>query len=187
MDKGAKDKLAGSPGENGVGQDDQKDLHSRTGRDETKRKTQERMEKRSGKRSSQSVGSEKMERVGNRQGQMERYCSTGQSPQRAVAPAEEVAAQCNTYQRFAWKLLLPFAGYNWLSVCWCVYITPGSTDFGFAHQSEKELHSPDSCAQDVSRLPTPLWSVHLPMRSSQTRKIVLGVCREMETESGCQY
>jgi hypothetical protein len=64
MDKGAKDKLAGSPGENG-GQDAQNDLHSRTGRDETKRKTQERMERRSGKRSS-SVGSEKMERVGNR-------------------------------------------------------------------------------------------------------------------------
>ena len=34
MDKGAKDKLAGSPGESGGGQDDQKDLHSRTGRDE---------------------------------------------------------------------------------------------------------------------------------------------------------
>jgi len=38
MDKGAKDKLAGSRGENGGGQDAQKDLHSRTGRDETKRK-----------------------------------------------------------------------------------------------------------------------------------------------------
>ena len=46
------------------------------------------MERRSGKRSS-SVGSEKMESVGDRQGQMERYCSTGQSPQRAVAPTEE--------------------------------------------------------------------------------------------------
>jgi hypothetical protein len=46
------------------------------------------MERRSGKRSS-SVGSEKMERVGDRQGQIERYCSTGQSPQRAVAPMEE--------------------------------------------------------------------------------------------------
>ena len=46
------------------------------------------MERRSGRRSS-SVGSEKMERVGDRQGQMERYCSTGQSPQRAVAPTEE--------------------------------------------------------------------------------------------------
>jgi len=41
-----------------------KDLHSTTRRDETKRKTQERME-RSGKRSS-SVGGEKMERVGDR-------------------------------------------------------------------------------------------------------------------------
>jgi hypothetical protein len=40
----------------------QKDIHSRTGRDETKRKTQERMERRSRKRSS-SDGSEKMERV----------------------------------------------------------------------------------------------------------------------------
>jgi len=43
---------------------------------------------RSGKRSS-SAGSEKMERVGDRQGNVERYCSTGQSPQRAVAPTEE--------------------------------------------------------------------------------------------------
>jgi hypothetical protein len=65
MDKGAKDKLAGSPEENGGGQDAQKDLHSRTGRDETKRKTQERMERRSGKRSSSAV-SEKMVRVGGR-------------------------------------------------------------------------------------------------------------------------
>ena len=65
MDKGTKDKLAGSPGENGRGWDAQTDLHSRTGRDESKRKTQERMERRSGKRSS-SVGSEKMERVGDR-------------------------------------------------------------------------------------------------------------------------
>jgi hypothetical protein len=65
MDKGAKDKLAGSPGENGGGQDAQNDLHSRTGRDETKGKTQEKMERRSGKRSS-CVGSEKMERVGDR-------------------------------------------------------------------------------------------------------------------------
>ena len=88
MDKGAKDKLAGSPGENGGGQDAQKDLHSRTGREETKRKTQERMERRSGKRSL-SVGSEKMQRVAERYGQMERYYSTGQSPQRAVAPTEE--------------------------------------------------------------------------------------------------
>jgi hypothetical protein len=65
MDKGAKDKLAGSPGENGVGQDAQKDLHSRTGRVETKRRIQETVERRSGKRSS-SVGREKMERVDDR-------------------------------------------------------------------------------------------------------------------------
>jgi hypothetical protein len=63
MDKGAKDKLARSPGENGGGQDAQKDLHSRTGRYETKRKTQERI-KRSRKRSS-SAGSETIERVGD--------------------------------------------------------------------------------------------------------------------------
>ena len=87
MDKEAKVKLAGSPGENGE-QDAQKDLHSRTARDETKRKTQERMDRRSRKRSL-SARSEKMERVGDRQGKMERYCSTGQSPQRAVVPMEE--------------------------------------------------------------------------------------------------
>jgi len=40
-------------------------LHSRTGRDEKKGKTQEKMEGGSGKRSS-SAGSEKMERVGGR-------------------------------------------------------------------------------------------------------------------------
>jgi hypothetical protein len=35
--KGAKDKLAGSPGENGGAQDAQKDVHSRTGRDGEKK------------------------------------------------------------------------------------------------------------------------------------------------------
>jgi hypothetical protein len=64
MDKGAKVKFAGSPGEYGGGQDAQKDLQSRTGLDETKRKTQERMERRSRKRSLRA-GSEKMERVGD--------------------------------------------------------------------------------------------------------------------------
>jgi len=59
MDKRAKDKLVRAPRENGG------DFHSRTGRDEKKRKTQEKMEKRSRKRSS-SAGSEKMERVGGR-------------------------------------------------------------------------------------------------------------------------
>ena len=45
MDKRAKDKLVRSPGWNGGGQDDQKDLHPRTGRDEKKGKTQEKMER----------------------------------------------------------------------------------------------------------------------------------------------
>jgi hypothetical protein len=57
--------LVGSPGENGGGQDSQKDLHVRTGRDEMKRTAQERMDRRSRKRSS-SAGSEKTERVGDR-------------------------------------------------------------------------------------------------------------------------
>jgi hypothetical protein len=52
------------PGENG-GQDAQKDIHSRTGMDETRGKTQERMERGSRKRSS-SAGSEKLKRVGDR-------------------------------------------------------------------------------------------------------------------------
>ena len=34
-----------------------------------------------------------MERGGDRQGQIERYCSTGQIPQRAVAPTEEEEEQ----------------------------------------------------------------------------------------------
>jgi hypothetical protein len=55
------------------------------------------MERRSGKRS--SVGSEKMERVGDRQGQMERYCSTGQSPQRAVAPMKEEEEEVYTNEK----------------------------------------------------------------------------------------
>jgi hypothetical protein len=46
------------------------------------------MERKSRKRSS-SAGREKMERVGDRQGNIEKYCSIGQSPQRAVAPMEE--------------------------------------------------------------------------------------------------
>jgi len=65
MDKRAQDKLVRSPRENGGGQDAQKDLHSRTGRDEKKGKTQVKMERRSRKRSS-SAGSEKLERVGGR-------------------------------------------------------------------------------------------------------------------------
>jgi hypothetical protein len=61
----AKDKLVRSPRENGGRQDAQKDLHSRTGRDEKKGKTQERIERGSSKRSS-IAGSEKMERAGGR-------------------------------------------------------------------------------------------------------------------------
>ena len=88
MDKRAKGKLVMLPRENGGGQDAQKDLHSRTGRNEKKRKTQEKMERGSRKKSS-SGGSEKMERVGGRQEKMEGYCSTVQSPQWAVVPIEE--------------------------------------------------------------------------------------------------
>ena len=88
MEKRAKDKLVRSPRENGGGQDAQKDLHSKTGRDEKKGKTQERMEKGSRKRSS-SAGNEKMERVGGRQEKMEGHFSTCQSPQWAVVPVEE--------------------------------------------------------------------------------------------------
>jgi hypothetical protein len=46
-------------------EEDRMPKNLRTGRDETKKKTQEKMERRSGKRSL-SVGSEKMERVGDR-------------------------------------------------------------------------------------------------------------------------
>jgi len=59
MDKRATDKLVRSPRENGGGWDAQKVLHSRTGRDEKKGKTQEKMERGSRKRSS-STGSEKL-------------------------------------------------------------------------------------------------------------------------------
>ena len=88
MDKRAKDKLVRSPRENGGGQDAQKELHSKTGRDEKKGKTQERMERRSRKRSS-SGGSEKMERVGGSEEKMEEHCSTGLRSQWAVLPTEE--------------------------------------------------------------------------------------------------
>ena len=86
MDKRAKDKLVRSPGEKGGGQGAQKDLHPRTGRDETKGKTQEMTERGSRKRTS-SAGSEKMETVGDRQGKW-KDCSTGQSPQWAVVSME---------------------------------------------------------------------------------------------------
>ena len=80
MDKRANDKLVRSPEQNG----------GRYGRDETRRRgrPRERMERGSRNRSS-SAGSEKMERVGDRWGKMEGYCSTGQSPQWAAVPMEE--------------------------------------------------------------------------------------------------
>jgi len=65
MDKRAKDKLVRLPRENGGGEVAQKDLHSRTGRDEKKGKTQEKMKRGSRTRSS-SAEIEKIERVGGR-------------------------------------------------------------------------------------------------------------------------
>jgi len=65
MDKRAKDKLVTSPRENGGGWNAQKNLHSRTERDEKKGKTQEKMERGSRMRSS-GAESQKMERVGGR-------------------------------------------------------------------------------------------------------------------------
>jgi hypothetical protein len=65
MDKQTKDKLASSPGENGGKQNAQEDLHSRTGGDEMKGKTQKRMERR-GSKGSSSARSEEMERVGDK-------------------------------------------------------------------------------------------------------------------------
>ena len=88
MDKGATDKLARAPGENGRRWDAQKDLQPTTGRDETERKTQKKMERASRRRSA-SAGSEKMERDSDRQKQMEGLCSTGQGSQRVVVPREE--------------------------------------------------------------------------------------------------
>ena len=54
------------------------------------------MERGSRKRSS-SARSEKMEIVGDRYGKMERYCATGQSPQRAIPPMEEEVFGNNVY------------------------------------------------------------------------------------------
>ena len=99
MDKSAKDKLVRSLRENGGGQDAKKDLHSRTGRDEKKGKTQEKMETGSRRRSS-SAGSEKMERVGGRQEKMEGHFSTGQSPQWAVVPMEEEEEDLKSAENF---------------------------------------------------------------------------------------
>jgi len=47
-----------------------------------------------------------MERAGEGEGKMERYCSTGQSPQWAVAPMEEEEEEYNPY-----PLLLKITGH----------------------------------------------------------------------------
>jgi hypothetical protein len=60
-----KDNLASSPGENGGKQNAQEDLHLRAGGDETKGKTQEKMERR-GRKGSSCAGSEEKERTGDR-------------------------------------------------------------------------------------------------------------------------
>ena len=99
MDKRAKDKLVRSPRENGGGQDVQNDLHSRTGRDKKKGKTQLKMERGSRKISS-SVGSEKMERVGGRQEKMEGHFSTDQNPQWALVSMEEEEEDVTNFMWF---------------------------------------------------------------------------------------
>jgi hypothetical protein len=53
-----------------------------------KGKTQERMERGSRKRTS-SARSERWRELVTDRKKIERYCATGQSPQRAVAPMEE--------------------------------------------------------------------------------------------------
>jgi phosphosulfolactate phosphohydrolase-like enzyme len=55
---------------------------------------------------SSNAESEKMERVGEREGKMERYFSTGQSPQRAVAPTEEEEEEeeCRGFWKFLCRI-----------------------------------------------------------------------------------
>jgi hypothetical protein len=88
MDKRAKNKLAGTPGENGGRQNAQKDLQPTTRMDKTERKTQKKME-RASRRISSSAGSEKMEKDSDRQKEMEGHRSIGQGSQRALVPMEE--------------------------------------------------------------------------------------------------
>ena len=52
-------------------------------------------------------------RVGDRQGQMERYCWTGQSPQRAVAPTEEeeytvIIIAVKTFSSLCWQFRIQY-------------------------------------------------------------------------------
>ena len=87
MDKRAKDKLVRSPRENGGGWDAQKDLHSRTGRDEKKGKTQEKL-KEEVERDLQVLGVRRWRELVADRKKMEGHCSTGQSPQWTVVPME---------------------------------------------------------------------------------------------------
>jgi hypothetical protein len=50
-----------------------------------------------------------MERFGDRKGKMDRYCLTGQSPQRAVAPTEE--EEVKKFTRF-WNPKYHYRIYN---------------------------------------------------------------------------
>jgi hypothetical protein len=79
------------------------------------------------KRSS-SFGSERMDRVGYRQGKMERYFSTGQSPQQAVAPMEEeeesvtkTATLLDVSRTAVYKVLSTDT--RWILWSWCCFLT----------------------------------------------------------------
>jgi hypothetical protein len=61
------------------------------------------MERKRRKRSL-GVGSEKMERAGNRWRKIKTYCSTGQSPQRAVAPTEEDEGYGQVVEQEMWRI-----------------------------------------------------------------------------------
>ena len=88
MDKRAKDKLVRSLRENGGEQDAQKDLHSRTGRDEKKVKTQEKW-KEEVERDLQVLGVRRWRELVARQEKMEGHCFDRPSPQQAVVPMED--------------------------------------------------------------------------------------------------
>ena len=106
MDKRAKDKLVRSPRENGVGQDAQKDLRSRTGRDEkgkTKKRWKEEVE-----RDLQVLEVRRWRELVADMKKMEGECSTGQSPQWAVVPMEEEEEDMKTGARNVIRNLTPF-------------------------------------------------------------------------------
>jgi hypothetical protein len=86
-------------------------------------KAQERIDRSSRKRSS-SARSEKVERFGEKKKKMERYCSTGQSSQRAGAPTEEEEIHPRSKTRSRGRVLLHNffnLGTEWR---WVVKVTP---------------------------------------------------------------